>query len=185
MCKRASRLHGARAALLPGLLLLTVSSAVPGADTLGLGTPARAAAIAAQDIAIGPRGEELPAGSGGAVEGRAIYAAKCAMCHGASGSEGPDPALVGGQGTLTGVAPRLTIGSYWSHSTTLFDYIRRAMPLTVPGSLSADEVYALTALLLAANGIIEEGQRMDREALPKVAMPNRDGFTSDPRPDIP
>lgn len=175
----------ARQAVLLGLLLLTASSAALGAGTLGLGTPARAAVIAAQDIAIGPRGEELPAGSGGAAEGKLIYAAKCAMCHGATGGEGPDPALVGGLGTLTGDTPLLTIGSYWSHATTLFDYIRRAMPFTAPGSLGADEIYALTAFLLAANGIIDAGQRIDREVLPTVAMPNRNAFTPDPRPDTP
>ena len=107
------------------------------------------------------------------------------MCHGATGSEGPDPALVGGQGTLTSDTPLLTIGSYWSHATTLFDYIRRAMPFTAPGSLGADEIYALTAFLLAANGIIDAGQRIDREVLPMVAMPNRDAFTPDPRPETP
>jgi len=151
----------------------------------GLGSVPHAADIAALDIAIGPRGDELPPGAGSVAEGAAIYAGRCAACHGANGHEGPDMKLVGGQGTLASAAPVLTIGSYWPYATTLFDYIRRAMPFTAPGSLEADDVYALTAFLLHANGIVAADTVLDRARLPTVRMPNRDGFVPDPRPDVP
>jgi S-disulfanyl-L-cysteine oxidoreductase SoxD len=149
------------------------------------GRAATPAEIAGVDIAIGPHGDELPRGSSTAREGALIYARKCAACHGADGRQGPDPALVGGLGTLDSVAPVLTVGSFWPYATTVFDYIYRAMPLTQPGSLEADEVYALTAFLLHRNGIITEHDVLDRDRLPKVRMPNRDGFVRDPRPDVP
>jgi len=136
------------------------------------------------DIAIGPAGAELPAGSGSVADGAAIYAQRCAMCHGATGREGPDPVLVGGQGTLTSEKPIRTVGSYWAYATTLYDYIYRAMPFVAPGSLKPGEVYALCAFLLHANGIVALDAVMDRDSLPAVHMPNRDGFPPDPRPDI-
>ena len=150
----------------------------------GFGTPASAARIAAADIAIGPRGGELPAGRGTVAEGAAIYAHKCAACHGASGTEGPDPVLVGGRGTLAGDTPLLTVGSYWRYATTLYDYIYRAMPFVAPGSLKPDEVYALCAWLLNANGIIAADAEMNATTLAAVVMPNRDNFVPDPRPDV-
>jgi S-disulfanyl-L-cysteine oxidoreductase SoxD len=107
------------------------------------------------------------------------------MCHGARGDEGPDPVLVGGQGSLAGPTPQMTIGSYWPYATTVYDYIYRAMPFTRPGSLPADAVYALTAFLLHANGIITADTVLDRDSLPAVVMPNRHGFVPDPRPDLP
>jgi cytochrome c len=90
---------------------------------------------------------------------------------------------VGGQGTLNTDRPVRTVGSYWPFATTVWDYIHRAMPVDSPGSLTPDQVYALTAFLLFRNGIIQETTVMDRESLPKVRMPNRDGFVPDPRPD--
>jgi len=153
-------------------------------ERYGLGHVPDAAAIAAWDIAIGPSGEELPDGSGTVAAGREIYDEQCAMCHGASGREGPDPVLVGGRGSLADPKPVLTIGSYWPYATTLFDYINRAMPFLTPGSLSPDEVYGLCAYLLNANGIIADDAVMDRVALPAVRMPNRDGFMPDPRPEF-
>lgn len=174
-------------------LVLAGTLAAPGAaraDAAGLGpyelghaaSPAR---IAAQDIAIAPDGAELPPGRGDARTGAAIYAARCAACHGPSGREGPDPVLVGGQGSLASATPLQTIGSYWPYATTVYDYIHRAMPFTAPGSLSADEVYAVTAFLLHANGIIDADAVLDSDTLPAVVMPNRDGFVPDPRPDLP
>ena len=91
--------------------------------------------------------------------------------------------LVGGRGTLTSQKPIVTIESYWPYATTLFDYIRRAMPYTSPGSLSADEIYAVSAYMLAEGRIIEKSTVLDAKSLPKVEMPNRDGFVSDPRPE--
>jgi cytochrome c len=132
---------------------------------------------------VGPQGKELPPGRGTAREGASIYAQKCAACHGATGTEGPADRLVGGQGTLAGDRPVRTVGSYWPYATTVWDYINRAMPVNNPGSLTPNEVYALTAFILSRNGIVQETEVMDRESLPKVRMPNRDGFVPDARPD--
>lgn len=155
-----------------------------GEGAYGLGRVIEPAQIAAWDIAIGPRGSELPAGSGSVEAGAALYGARCAMCHGATGVEGPDPVLVGGQGSLASIKPLLTIGSYWRYATTLYDYIYRAMPFVAPGSLTPDEVYALCAFLLNANGIVDDGAVLDRISLAAIVMPNRDNFIADPRPDI-
>jgi cytochrome c len=151
--------------------------------TYGLGRAPRADEIKAWDIAVGPEGKELPPGSGSAVEGAKIYAAQCAACHGKTGKEGPNDVLVGGQGTLATNKPVKTVGSYWPYATTVWDYINRSMPYNKPGSLSADEVYAVTAYLLSLNGIIKEDAQMNAKTLPQVRMPNRDGFVGDPRPD--
>jgi cytochrome c len=111
-----------------------------------------------------------------------VFAAKCAMCHGAAGQGGVGDPLVGGQRTLTSAKPLKTVGSYWPYSTTLFDYIRRAMPYNAPQSLSADEIYAVSAYLLYLNGVVPDSTRLDAKTLPKVKMPNRHGFVPDPRP---
>ena len=148
----------------------------PLTETPNLGVPATDEQIAGWDLTIGPDGENLPPGSGTASAGAEVYAAKCAACHGADGTGQLNDALVGGHGTLTDAAPVRTIGSYWPYATTVFDYIRRAMPLTQPQSLSNDEVYALTAHLLHANGIIAEDFVVDAESLPSIEMPNRQGF---------
>lgn len=178
--------HRAVLALVPVLAASGATCADAGdAGRYGLGHAAAPARVAAQDIAIAPDGAALPPGRGEARTGAAVYAARCAACHGACGREGPDPVLVGGQGTLASDAPLQTIGSYWPYATTVFDYVRRAMPFTAPGSLTADEVYAVTAFLLHANGIIGADSVLDRETLPAIVMPNRDGFVPDPRPDLP
>ena len=148
-----------------------------------IGRAATVEEITAWDIAIGPNGEGLPLGSGNAIDGKQLYAIQCAYCHGESGAEGPDHRLVGGYDSLTGQRPILTIGSYWPYATTLFDYIRRAMPFLTPGSLSSDEIYALTAYLLFVNGIIDEQMSVNSENLAAIKMPNRDGFIDDPRPE--
>ena len=133
--------------------------------------------IQAMDIAIGINGKELPPGSGKAKEGARIFKVKCEVCHGANLEGSPTaPALVGGKGTLTSLHPKLTVGSYWPFSTTIFDYIRRAMPRYQEGSLSADEVYSLVALVLYRNEIIKEDDAIDAKTLPKIQMPNRNGF---------
>jgi len=134
---------------------------------------------AAWDISIPPSGAGLPAGSGTAREGASVYAAKCAVCHGDKGSGKPADALVGGIGSLASAKPMRTVGSYWPYATTLFDYVRRAMPITNPLSLSNDEVYAVSAYVLYLNGIIPEDAAMTASTLPQVKMPNRDGFISD------
>ena len=155
-----------------------------------LGRTASADEVKAWDISVGPAGKELPAGSGTAQQGARIFAQKCAVCHGPTGAEGPSlpnrwpytdgtrsvPPLLGGKGTLASPNPVKTIGSFWPYATTIWDYLNRAMPPKAEGTLQPDEVYALTALLLFWNGIIRENDVMDARSLPKVQMPNRDGF---------
>jgi cytochrome c len=155
-------------------------------DRYGFGQPATPEQIAGWDIDIAASGTGLPPGQGSVAQGEALYARLGAKCHGAKG-EGTDaaPALVGGAGTLNTDKPVKTIGSYWPYATTLFDYIRRAMPADHPQSLSPDEVYALCAYLLHLNGIVPADAVMDAKTLPRVVMPNQAGFTSpDPRPDV-
>jgi len=155
-------------------------------EKFGFGEPASDEVIAGWDIDIAPDGTGLPAGSGSVEQGREIFTRLGAPCHGQNG-EGTDaaPALVGGQGSLATDSPKETVGSYWPYATTLWDYIHRAMPANAPQSLTADEVYAICAFLLNANGIIPDDAVMDQDTLPQVIMPNRDGFTSpDPRPDV-
>ena len=143
----------------------------------GVGRTPTADEIKAMDIAVGIDGKELPPGSGTAKLGAPIFAAKCAVCHGEN-QEGSAqaPALVGGKGTLTSLHPKMTVGSYWPFATTVFDYISRAMPRYQEGSLKPDEVYSLTAFLLCRNEIIKEDDVINAETLPKIKMPNRDGF---------
>ncbi|RQS62621.1 cytochrome c [Burkholderia sp. Bp8963] len=147
-----------------------------------LGQPVDRSAIASWDIDVSADGTGLPAGSGTVAHGRGIFAARCAMCHGDAGQGGIGDPLFGGAGTLSSAKPRKTVGSYWPYATTLFDYIRRAMPYNAPQSLSADEVYAVTAYLLYLNQVVPDDTRLDAKTLPKVRMPNRDGFVPDPRP---
>jgi len=142
----------------------------------GLGVPATAAQIEAADVSIGPDGAGLPPGSGTPSQGEAIFNTKCAACHGAQGTGGLNDPLAGGQGTLATAAPNKTIGSYWPYATTVFDYVRRAMPYPTPHSLTDSEVYALTAYLLSLNGIISKDAVMDAKTLPQVQMPNRGNF---------
>jgi cytochrome c len=142
----------------------------------GLGVEVAPADLAPWDISIQPDGEGLPPGSGNAAAGAEIYAAKCLACHGEKGVGGPNDRLVGGHGTLTELQQVRTIGSFWPEASTVFDYVRRAMPFQAPQSLTNDEVYALTAYLLAENGIIDEDDTMNARTLARVEMPNRDGF---------
>jgi len=143
-----------------------------------LGVPPSAAEIAAMDVSVGPDGTGLPPGSGTPKQGAEVYTTKCIACHGPEGANGVNDRLVGGQGSLKGAAPVKTIGSYWPYATTVFDYVRRAMPYPAPHSLSDAEVYAVTAYLLHLNGIIGADDVMDATSLPKVKMPNRSGFNS-------
>jgi mono/diheme cytochrome c family protein len=145
-------------------------------ETPNLGRAATPAEIAGWDISIPPDGAGLPPGSGTALVGAAVYEQKCQSCHGAKGAGQPNDRLVGGQGTLASKTPVKTIGSYWPYATTVFDYVRRAMPYMQPQSLSNDEVYAITAYVLYQNGIIGERDEMNAQTLPRVKMPNRDNF---------
>ena len=156
---------------------LLVFSSAAIADGPGLGRVASLDEIASWDISIGPDGAGLPPGRGTPKQGQTVYAEKCVACHGENGAGKPNDQLVGGRGSPSGdQAPVKTVGSFWPYATTLFDYIRRAMPLNASKSLSDDEVYAVAAYLLQLNGIIGEADAMDPQTLPQVQMPNRDGF---------
>jgi cytochrome c len=149
------------------------------AESPNLGRAAGSEEIPTWDISIGPDGAGLPAGSGTPLQGESVYVAKCLACHGEKGLGKPNDALVGGRGTLTGDQPPIkTTGSFWPYATTLFDYVRRAMPLNESKSLTNDEVYAVVAYLLRLNGIIGENDTMNAQTLPKVHMPNADGFVT-------
>jgi cytochrome c len=135
--------------------------------------------IAPWDVSIGPNGLGLPNARGTPKEGEEVYASKCLGCHGERGTGKPNDALVGGRGTLAGDQPAIkTIGSYWPYATTIFDYVRRAMPLDAPKSLTNAETYAIVAYLLCLNGIIGENDVIDAHTLPKILMPNREGFVT-------
>jgi len=152
--------------------------AAPG-KAPAFGTAVSAEEIARFDISIPPSGAGLPKGGGSARQGLQVYEQKCMACHGAKGTGKPADALAGGIGSLATKTPVRTVGSYWPYSTTLFDYVRRAMPITNPLSLTDDEVYAVSAYVLFLNGIVGEDAVMNAQTLPQVKMPNRDGFVSD------
>ena len=152
-----------------------LAPAAARAQSPGLGQPIAEHEVRAWDISILPDGTGLPPGSGNSAQGARIYAQKCALCHGEGGKGGPFAPLVGGA-PLTSINAVKTIANFWAHSTTVFDFIRRAMPWQQPRTLSDDEVYALTAWILAQNKLIGENDTMNAETLPKVRMPNRDGF---------
>jgi len=153
----------------------------------GVGRPPTPEEIRAMDITPAPDGTGLPEGHGTAAEGRDVYARRCARCHGAKGEGGDEPKqspLVGGRGSLKTGKPLKTVGSYWPYSTTVWDYVNRAMPLDRPGTLTHNQVYSLVALILHMNGIVGENDVLDAKTLPKIQMPNRDGFVPDARPDV-
>ena len=152
--------------------------------TFGVGRPPAPEEIRALGAAIAPDGGGLPEGSGSVAEGRAVFAARCARCHGPKGEGDVGATLVGGQGTLRTPRPLKTVGSFWPYATTVWDYVNRAMPFDEPGLLKPSEVYAVVAHILNLNGIIGADAVMDAVSLPKVKMPNRDGFVADPRPDV-
>lgn len=141
-----------------------------------LGPPATPEAISRWDIGVMPDGEGLPEGKGTAKEGKMIYEKFCVSCHGPEGAGGSADQLAGAKMPLTSDYPEQTIGSYWPYATTIFDMTRRSMPMDKPGTLTNDEVYAVTAYLLYLNNIIGENDEMNTETLPGIEMPNRDGF---------
>lgn len=158
----------------------------PPAPRFGFGRPATPEEIRAWDIDVRPDGAGLPPGRGTVAQGKAVYAAKCAACHGEAGRNGPFDALAGREprrGFAFGRDPSLvrTVGNYWPYATTLYDYVHRAMPWTQPGSLEPDEVYGLVAYLLFLNEIVPESVVLDAATLPKVVMPARDRFVRDNR----
>jgi len=161
------------------LLFLFASYSVAESDYQSLGKPAEALSQQAQwNLSIAPDGKALPKGKGMAAQGKQIFALKCAVCHGPEGIGASADPLVGEVGSLTSDYPEKTVNSYWPYATTLFDYIRRSMPINAPFSLTPDEVYALSAYILSQDAIIAEDFELNEETLPRVTMPNRDGFIS-------
>ena len=160
---------------LVSLIPLALASSIVFAQTPNLGKPIDPAEIAGWNINVLPDGSGLPPGSGTPEKGAVVYAQKCMMCHGPNGKGGPNAALVGG-GPIKDMESAKTIANFWPYATTIFDFTRRAMPWQQPNSLTNDEVYALTAYILALNKLIGENDTMDAKTLPKVKMPNRDGF---------
>ena len=159
--------------------LALISAVADAADGPNLGRVAAPEEIAAWDVSIGPDGVGLPPGSGTPKQGEAVYLAKCVACHGEKGAGKPNDQLVGGQGTLPGDKPPVkTVGSFWPYATTIFDYVRRAMPYNESKSLTNDEVYAVVAYVLQLNGVVGENDTIEASTLPQVKMPNRDGFVT-------
>jgi cytochrome c len=176
-----------RRAALTAICAITFAASLSAhTPELRLGHVASPAQIRRSTTTVFPNGAGLPVGSGTAIRGARIFRATCAACHGAhgQGSGWFRTRLIGGRGSLKSVNPILTIGSYWPYSTSLWDYIHRAMPYTSPGSLSNNEIYALTAFLLYENGIIGKAQVMNQDTLAKVRMPNRSGFVRYTTPEV-
>ena len=167
---------------LPFAWMLAAIAIAQAADVarapFGFGRPASETEIAGWDIDVLPSGKGLPPGRGSVEQGQELYDQKCASCHGTFGESNSYLQLAGGVGSLASDQPVRTTGSKLNYATTLWDYIRRAMPFNVPQSLQPDEVYALTAYVLNLNDIVAAGTVLDQDSLPKVTMPNRDGFTT-------
>jgi cytochrome c len=175
------------AALIIGTIAFTQTASAQVAR-YGFGTAATPEELS-KFFSIPPDGRGLPPGSGNAGKGARIYAGACAACHGEKLEGNPAKGiggdkLLGGRGTLASKTPVKTVESYWPYATTLFDYVKRAMPFNAPGSLSDDDVYSVVAYILSEAKVIQATDTMDAKTLPKVAMPNRDGFEPDPRPEL-
>jgi cytochrome c len=153
--------------------------------TYHVGRAATLADINARDITVGPDGKGLPIGEGTAAQGAVVYANRCEECHGPEGKGSDQVGFIGKPADLLGDSPKKTVGSYWPYAAPLWGYIDRAMPFDRPGELTRDQVYAVTAYILQLNGLIGENDKLNAETLPKVRMPNRDGFVPDSRPDAP
>ena len=158
------------------LLMLALCQASAAGEGPQLGTPAGPQDIAAWSLTVFPDGKGLPAGKGTATAGKAVYEQQCASCHGPKGEGGSAEELAGAKHGLTESVPDKTIGNFWPHATTLFDFVRRSMPPAAPGSLNNDQLYAVCAYLLHLNGIIPETAEMNATTLPQIKMPNREGF---------
>ena len=171
--------------LLAAACMLSFCAGAAFAQNAGLGKPISEADVKQWDIAVLPDGSNLPPGSGTPAQGATVFAQKCSACHGDAGKGGVSPAypaLVGGRPLTDGIDTVKTIANYYAYATTVFDYTRRAMPYNMPRSLTDNEVYSLTAYILALNKLIGDDDVMDTTTLPKVKMPNRDNFIA-PYPD--
>ena len=164
------------------LLATAISTSAIAADAPRFGQTISPGDLAPWDISVGPDGAGLPPGRGTPAQGEAVFVARCQACHGEKGAGRPNDALVGGFGTIASDRPAMkTVGSYWPYATTLFDYVRRAMPYQDSKSLTNDELYAVSAYVLHLNGVIGRDDAIDAQSLPQVKMPNRDGFIPFPR----
>lgn len=182
--KNQSSLLGFTAA---AVMAVTATAPAGAGEKFGFGSTPSAIEIAAIDIDAMPDGRGLPPGSGTVAAGKVVYKERCAACHGANlegVKETGGAALIGGRGSIGTPKTKKTVESYWPYASTLFDYVRRAMPFNEPGSLTPDQVYAVSAFILAKSKIIEEDAVMSAETLSSVEMPNKDGFIPDPRPDV-
>lgn len=186
--KKLGMRHDALAGLAAALLASACVSTVAMSEPFGFGTTPTDQEISAINIDVMPDGRGYPPGSGSVAQGEKVYADKCAACHGADMTEsvkgsGADT-LIGGRGSIGTEKTKKTVESYWPYASTLFDYVKRAMPFNEPGSLTNDEVYAVSAYILNKAKIIDANATMNAETMSKVEMPNKDGFIPDPRPDI-
>jgi cytochrome c len=170
------RTHPIKSAITAACCALASAYAQAGAEGPKLGQPASPQDIAAWNLTVFPDGKGLPAGKGSAAEGKLVFEQHCAACHGNQGKGGSADELAGAKHGLTDHAPDKTIGNYWPYATTLFDFVRRSMPLNAPGTLSNDQLYAVCAYLLHLNGIVSETAVLDAASLAQIKMPNRDGF---------
>jgi cytochrome c len=169
------------------LTVVLILAPAAAAQTQGhrVGRPATAEEISKRDISVAADGSGLPVGHGSVAKGRSVYQERCANCHGDRGEGTPSyPALTGGRGTLASANPVETVGSFWPYATIVWDYIHRTMPYSRPGTLTVSETYQVTAFILYLNGLVDEKAELNEKTLPKVRMPNRDGFVADPRPDV-
>jgi S-disulfanyl-L-cysteine oxidoreductase SoxD len=166
----------------------TAAAQLGNQQHFGFGTPIKPDELS-EYFGIPPSGQGLPLGSGIAAQGAEVYAQSCVACHGEHLEGVPQPGLggdklIGGRGSLVSKTPAKTVESYWPYATTLFDYVKRAMPFNAPGSLTNDEVYSVVAYILSEAKVIKPSETMNSETLPKVRMPNRDGFVPDARPEV-
>ncbi|KQT93358.1 cytochrome C [Methylobacterium sp. Leaf469] len=184
MLKLSCLLTGVMLTAVPGVAMAQMASET----RLGVGHPVTESDLGAY-FSIPPSGKGLPLGSGTAKQGEAVFAENCAACHGEQLQGNMSPGiggdkLIGGRGSLATNNPVKTTESYWPYATTLFDYVKRAMPFNAPGSLTDDQVYSVVAYILAQGKVIKPDDPMTASTLPKVQMPNRDGFIADPRPEL-
>ncbi|WP_241082668.1 c-type cytochrome [Achromobacter xylosoxidans] len=176
--------HNAITSIVALCVSALIAPAFGQSSSEGLGRHLTKEELAGWNIDILPDGTGLPPGQGTVLQGQAVYQAQCLACHGANLEGGLGPALAGGVGSLTTDKPLKTIGSYWPYSTTLFDYIRRAMPFQAPQSLSNEDVYSATAYLLHKNDILPATATLGADNLATIKMPNRGNFYIDDRPDV-
>jgi len=170
-----------------GALTSTTVSAQGYGGPYGFGTTPSADEIAMVDIDVMPDGRGAPDGSGDYETGKAVYAEKCIACHGPDLAGVKDTgagALIGGRDTLASGSPQKTVESYWPYASTVFDFVKRAMPFYAPGSMTDDEVYAVVAYVLGEANIFDKSATLDANTIATIEMPNKDGFISDPRPDV-